>query len=188
MNNLFSFETLDRALNQAGSYIGAAEIHGLQSGMICGEKIANAFNWEEALIHELSGVRPNADLLKQLNYLYMHTSYQLQGFGFGFDLLLPNEHTNLNKRAKALADWCRGFLCGLGLAGIQDNIITSKMTKESIKDLSQIAYIEAGDDELLEEQEKAFFELTEYVKIAVQTIQVELKAGKSNTTTEYVFH
>ena len=188
MNNLVSFEILESALRQAGSYVGAAEMHGLQSGMICGERIANVFNWEETLIQELSGMRPKAELLKQLNHLYMHTSYTLQGLGFGFELLLPNDHTSLIKRAKALADWCRGFLCGLGLAGIQDSVITSKMTKEAIKDLSQIAYIEAGDDELLEEQEKAFFELVEYVKIAVQTIQVELKAVKSNHIAEYVFH
>lgn len=184
MNDLLSFEILDYALRQAGSYIGAAEVHGLQTGMLCGK----VFNWEKPLIQELGGVILSQELLKQLNYLYMYTSYQLQSFDFSLDLLLPNNQTNIISRARALADWCRGFLCGLGLAGIQENIVTSSMAKKAIKDLSYIAYIEAVDDELLEEQEKAFFELIEYIKVAVQTIQVDLKVERKNYIPEYVFH
>ena len=188
MHNSFSFEIFDGALRRAGSCIGAAEMHGLQSGLICGEKIAGTFNWEAVLIQELNCLRPSSELLKHLNYLYARTVYQLHGIDFQFDLLLPTDKDSLIKRAKALADWCRGFICGLGLAGIQNNSISSKMAKEAIKDLSQIAHVDVGDEELLEEQEKAFFELVEYVRVAVQTIQIDLQVGKQSTVAEYVLH
>ncbi len=188
MNDLLSFEKFDCALRKAGSYVGAAEMHGLQSGMICGAKTSDKFNWEVVMVQELDCIKASTELLEHLNHLYAHTVYQLHGIDFQFDLLLPNDRACLNSRAKALADWCRGFICGLGLAGIQNNSIKSKLAKEAIKDLSQIAHVGVGDDDLLEEQERAFFELVEYVRVAVQTIQVDIRVGKQAYVTDYVLH
>ena len=190
MNNSVSFELLASLLHKAGSYINAAEVHGLQCGMICGEEASQEFNYEEIIIRELNCLKVSEELIAYLNKLYSHSIYQLQGLGFKFDLLLPNDDANIKEKAEALADWSRGFLCGLGLAGAQEKSIMSKIGKEAIYDLSQIAHIavEQDDDEIPEKQEKAFIELVEYVKVAVQTVHIDLRVSKNNHAMEYVFH
>ena len=188
MNNLLPFEIFDQALRTAGSYIGAAEMHGLQSGLICGKKLVGTFEWEVALTKEVSCIKTNNVLLGHLNALYARTASQLQGTSFCFDLLLPKGEAGLINRARELANWCQGFICGLGLAGVQDGSISSKTAKEAIKDLSQIAHVHINNDELSDEHERDFFELVEHVKVAVQKIQIDLKIGKQIATLEKVLH
>ena len=55
-----------------------------------------------------------------LRELYLETSGALEGSEMEFELLLPEDEAPLDTRTVALAQWCQGFLYGLGGSAIQD--------------------------------------------------------------------
>ncbi len=176
----YTFEELEQFLANEKAQLGAAEMHGLLVGVICGmgnikdKKTA----WLEILIEELSYSGDMEALQQLLNNLVNLILFQLRDPQFSFELTLPSDETELCKRSIALADWCRGFLCGLGLIGVSNKELQSNLAKEAIMDLSQIVYVATEQENTesdIEADENAFLELTEYVRIAVQTIHMELQ-------------
>jgi uncharacterized protein YgfB (UPF0149 family) len=71
-------------------------------------------------------------------------------------------------RVEALADWCRGFVLGLGVD--PGRAAHSPEAQEILGDLMKIAELsgeEAGDDE---DSARAFEEVAEYVRVGAQLL------------------
>jgi uncharacterized protein YgfB (UPF0149 family) len=81
-----------------------------------------------------------------------------------FELLLPDDDDPVAERATALANWCAGFLSGLGMRVEGDALPEEIM--EILRDLAAIAQVEDEVDGS-EDAERDLFELHEYVKVAV---------------------
>ena len=78
--------------------------------------------------------------------------------------MLPEEDATLEARGNALFDWCRAFVGGFGLAaGGQARL--SEEGEEALEDLAKLAAAQAQSDGD-EEDEAAFAELEEFVRIA----------------------
>lgn len=170
-----SFDEINTVLTQAEALLGAAEAHGLQAGMICGQsEETRQVDWLSVMMQELSCKTSDSACREVLSKLYRNTVTQLSNLSFDFMPLLPDDEAAFDLRVTALGSWCRGFLCGLGMAGIGGDI-QSSLAKEAISDLSKIAYSDTSGGEGLEEDEAAYFELVEYIRIAVQTVQVEIQ-------------
>ncbi|MEW7976408.1 MAG: UPF0149 family protein [Candidatus Sedimenticola endophacoides] len=84
----------------------------------------------------------------------------------------------LTERAGALAEWCQGFLYGIGLAGPLDPETLSREAREALNDLAEITHIDldapGGDDEEQEQEEQALTEIVEFVRAAVLLLREEL--------------
>lgn len=170
-----SFDEINTVLTQAEAMLGAAEAHGLQAGMICGQREdTRQIDWLSVMMQELSCKSSDSACREVLSKLYRSTVTQLSNMSFDFMPLLPDDETAFDLRVTALGSWCRGFLCGLGMAGIGGEI-QSSLAKEAITDLSKIAYSDTSGGEGLDEDEAAYFELVEYIRVAVQTVQVEIQ-------------
>lgn len=134
--------------------VGPAELHGSVTGYVCAGWSGNARELLAAL--ELEGDGGNATagdaLQTQLAAAAAHAVQRLHA-GQPVDLLLPL--TPLAARANAVVDWCRGFLGGLGLTGVLDELDGSPDVHDVLAGLGHVAAMHlecrAGDDAMLDD-------------------------------------
>ena len=104
-------------------------------------------------------------------------------------LLLPDEDTPLESRCESLVEWCESFLSGLGLGGLTG---MDRLTKESIEIIEDIQKICRLDPENFSansnEEERAFMELTEYVRMGAMLLHEEIQQAGHNEDNPEILH
>jgi len=169
-----TYQELNAALSKTALKLHPSQVHGLISGILSANAKSNAA-WEEII----TGGEEAARTHELLQALYDTTAAQLNDFLFEFQIVMPPDDDDLALRAEALTLWCQGFLTGLKSADVK--IVgrePSDMT-EAINDLIEIAKMNYEEVVASEEDEAAFIELVEYVRMAVILIYEE-----SHPTTE----
>lgn len=168
-----TFPEIARVLDDLQSSVPAAESHGCLCGALCVSGDYTIDQWLDEIIPEESGddADSNRDALK---LLFEDTVRSLRGDQMEFEPLLPSDDVELQERAKALSQWCQGFLYGFGTGAALDADEMPANIDEILRDLTQIgrATVELADAE--EEQEEAYAEVIEYVRVGVQLIHDEL--------------
>jgi uncharacterized protein YgfB (UPF0149 family) len=123
---------------------------------------------------------PDRDALQSqvLQTVYNSMVRTLVGGDSDFEPLLPDDDAPLADRADALSMWCQGFLYGLGSGTTADPAAVSSEASEIIRDFTEITHVgvDAGDD--TEEDEVAFAEVVEFVRVGVQLLFVELAPAR----------
>ncbi|TAN48441.1 MAG: YecA family protein [Methylococcaceae bacterium] len=167
---LSDYEDLDAAVGAGAVFMDAAQCHGILSGMLCVNSRLPVEEWlHEIFDYKINGLAErNRSLLVAL---FERTRSELDAFDFTFDLLLPDEDAPLSERAAALSGWCKGFLHGMG--AWSEGTVCSEDGKEILKDIYQIAELDA--DDLSEEDEAAFAELSEFLRVGVQLLRTEFQ-------------
>lgn len=159
--------------------VGASDLHGSLTGYVCGGGRAGARGWLDALElkPEMQGDLPDAALTR----LYEDCVAWFDDPELRFEPLLPATDATLDARADALVEWCRGFLGGLGLAGISARAGVSAEAGEILQDLGTIAgsRFEYAD---AEEDENALAEVIEFIRVGVLLLHAELNAHPGATT------
>ena len=86
-----------------------SELHGLLSGMLCADRGMDYGQWLDLLsANDVASLTPTErDMLSRL---FETTRDELTSPDFDFHLLLPDDEEPLADRARALGEWCRGFL------------------------------------------------------------------------------
>ena len=85
---------------------------------------------------------------------------------FSFSLLLPDGDNGIEDRTQALGQWCSGFISGYGQASVSRDGL-SEDASSALTDIAQISQVQAEEMEETEETERDFFEVCEYVRLAV---------------------
>ncbi|MCK8516583.1 UPF0149 family protein [Methylonatrum kenyense] len=165
---------LEAALGAVSAQMGAAESQGLLCGMLSASSKTEIAEW---IARVLEDAEPKGDparrCLEQLSVLWQQTRDGLQDPDLGLQLLLPAAETMLSARAGGLAAWCQGFLYGLG-HDQQDRV--AKLpgeAAEAVQSLSEIALLDP--DASGEEDEAAFSELEEFVRVAALLVHEQLQ-------------
>lgn len=169
-----SYAKLENTLDNLGAQLTAAEAHGLLVGMLSLRKPMDDKAWRTALLENLDCAEPTKVQWQVLSTMNAQILETLNSEHFDFKLLLPGDSAPLVERIDALGHWCRGYLSGLGLVGITQEDLANSVIKELVHDLSQIAHISVETDDS-EDDEHNYMELVEYLRIAVQNIQLELQ-------------
>lgn len=178
-----TFNELAHALNKTKLKMHPSQAHGLITGIICGNIKTDAA-WEALITGSENSTKAKAIL----DDLYQETQKQLQDFLFEFQLILPEDEAELNSRAEALTLWVQGFLTGLKLANITiENRAPGEVT-EAINDLIEIANMNYEEVVPSEEDEAAYMELVEYVRMAIILIYQELRPDESSAQTSNRLH
>jgi uncharacterized protein YgfB (UPF0149 family) len=182
-------EALEFALSQLGAVIEAPECHGALVGRLLAtpwsedgfpaalstaDWVMELLNEADVQLDEASAKAPDtARALGILEETWAATVAALLDPDNRFAPVLPDDERPLGLRARALGEWCAGFLSGLaeggGLAGTE----VSDDAREIIGDFIEITRIEPSplrDNDA----ESAFMELVEYVRAGTMLVAEEL--------------
>ncbi len=179
-NQRLDYYEVSDALARAHSAVDAADCHGLLAGLICAAGFADPRVWMAQVFEEFDP----KDLLqvaasKQVQALGEDTLVRLNSPELDFELLLPDDDDALRERAESLGSWCGGFLAGLGLGGVSDTSQLPEEVAELLDDLAEIARVDFEVGEPDDEEQAAFAEVVEYVRVGVLLINEELQPSKA---------
>ncbi|MCC5854583.1 MAG: UPF0149 family protein [Idiomarina sp.] len=160
-----AFEQLTQWLEQEDMIVSAAELHGMLTGLLASGQRAHGGDWLLIV----------ADLANEGNTFSSRMNQQLEtlakeireGLGcpeLSFQPLLPGDEEALTERLSALTEWTQCFLVGFGVN--QQNLAkASEDLREAIQDMAEIARL-SPDVNAGEDDERAFYEVCEYVRIS----------------------
>lgn len=166
---MVDFDRVEQALDEAA--VGAAEAHGVLAGMICASGPVGLSDWWSQIREDDEQTAVPA----VLGQVHAETSTSLAEVTGTFDLMLPDDEDDLGDRAEALHLWCSGFLYGYGVAGGRDPAQLPEDAAEVLRDIGQFAQasFDLGDDD--EEDELAYSELVEYLRVGVLLLHETLQ-------------
>lgn len=171
--------SLSSALQRTAVETRPAELHGQLCGLLCSRPDLQFEQWLAESVPELIDARQSGDALATetaalLQQLFIDTEAGIQDRDLGFQLFLSSDDENLTQRLDELAEWCSGFLMGLAMGGIKEYKNLPGDIPELMKDLVEIS--RAGSYELQneDEDENAYMELIEYIRMGVMLVRMEL--------------
>jgi len=183
---------LEGLLFDVDATLGAIESHGALCGMLCAQGATKASQW---MLHVLGEREESSKSLQQagkkLLQIHQMSVEQMNDIDSNFELMLPDDDEPLEARVEALGVWCQGFVFGLAIGGIKEDTELPVDSKELIKDIVEISragYVVDEEAELAvseegdEEDEVAFMEVSEYVRMGTLLIYEELQPLQSSQT------
>lgn len=165
-------DELAQALLAAGSAVAAAELHGSLSGALCADARAVPADWAEEILPDHAEAASATAVRQLLEEIIGQTGAALAGGEMTFAPLLPADDATLDTRVAALAEWCGGFLYGIGRCGPFSQ--PGADLDEILRDFAEIARAAVDEGEQGEEAERDFSELVEFVRASVQLAYEEL--------------
>jgi uncharacterized protein YgfB (UPF0149 family) len=168
-----SYAEIQRVLADERSMTDAAEAHGTLAGALCS---ASSYRFEDWLQEILPEGRVQSDSSSALRSLYFVTAETLAGAEMAFEPLLPEDGQPIDERTAALSQWCVGFLYGLGSGAIPDVAKLPGEVGEVVRDFDEITRVGVGAGDSEEQNEAAYAELVEFVRVGVQLVFEELEA------------
>jgi len=169
---------LQAVLHRIDSTVGASEAHGWLCGALCVREGFGAAEWLAELADDAGGPAAAGEL-PAFSDLHAETLASLRSGDSSFEPLLPDDDALLEDRVAALAQWCGGFLYGVGAAGANEAAAKSGDVAEILADLSEIsrAQLEPGRGE--DSGETDYVELQEFVRAGAQLAWEELAAFRA---------
>ena len=183
---------LEGLLFDADAALGATESHGVLCGMLCAQGATEAAQW---MLFVLGEQEESSNTLQQagkkLLQIHQMSVEQMNDSDAEFELMLPDDEEPLEVRVEALGTWCQGFVYGLAVGGIKEDTELPEDSTELIKDILEISragYVVDDEAEMAvmedndEEDEVAFMEVSEYVRMGILLIYEELQPLQSSQT------
>ena len=180
------YDALRESLSGSGTLVSVPELHGGLSGALCAGGPSAAERWLDGFLADsdtadVAGTRAVGVELERAAW------NALADAELAFEPLLPSEDAPLEEQVQALAQWCSGFLNGVGASAPDLVGRNAKPTKAAAANASaEVAEIlgdfaemsRAGvDDEDTADRNQADFalaELKEYVRVSVQIVFEQL--------------
>ena len=164
MTQRLSYRSMQDVTTSEG---GVAELHGAMTGLLCADIHSTYEQWLAALVAaEPVAFDPSVDA--PLRALFETTQHGLAGGDLSFEPLLPDDEAPLSERARALGNWCLGFL--FGLAQTTGSRQWTSDSEELLRDFAEISQLEAAEDT---DDENDYVEIAEFVRVGVQLIRSE---------------
>lgn len=172
-----TYDEFEHVLRQARALPEPAEAHGTLAGALCSSRDYGLIEWLREILPDDS---PDEAALQSsvLQSVYDGMVRSLGGTDSDFEPLLPDDDSPLAERADALSSWCQGFLYGLGSGTTGDPGKVSTEAGEIIRDLTEITHVGVDTGDETEENEVAFAEVVEFVRVGVQLLFVELAPAR----------
>lgn len=184
-----NFSELNNMLIESGAGCRAAECHGFLCGYLCVAGQPSVAVFEQYLFADSMDTDCPAEYRAVLIELAKEVRAGLESESFTLRLLLPDEDTPLDERSEAFIQWCESFLSGLGVAGLTELELLSVESREVIQDIHKICRLDleamSGN---ADEEERAFTELTEYVRMGAMLLHEELHQANGGNETPEVLH
>lgn len=173
------YDDLGSALAVSELSPSASEAQGIYCGLLAAAAPEALQRWLGELLPAVDDGEAVAECRTMLGALAAYTHEQLEGPAREFGLLLPDDDRGLRERAVALHEWTRGFLFGLGLAGV-DAAGLSPPAREAFADLLEVTRMDLNDLDDDETNEQALSEVVEYIRVASTLMYEEAMAATSD--------
>lgn len=188
-SKLPSYTSVQKALKNISSLASPAETHGLICGVLSAGNKMDGKSWLSRIMSSAESKDEKGQEARHIILeLYRISFERLQSIEFDFDLLLPSDKKSLQERAEALTEWCEGYLTGLSLAGIDIHKGVSTDSQEVLEHMLEISSLDFEAIDVSEEDEKAFFDVYEYVRMSVILIHGEILEIERNQSNNPVGH
>lgn len=187
---VFDWDELESILHLIGADINPGELHGTLCGMFCAHNNITQDNWYQSLVPAFAaGNGGQHQATASFIQLHDETQRQFNDPTCDFQLLLPDQNTDIDARSRALGDWCQGFVMGMMMCGIKDFRKLPENSAEACNDIVEIARAGSGyEAEDTEEDAIALEELIEYVRVGVLLINEELHPTRAAPHTSSQFN
>lgn len=178
---MLDYDDYQRSLSALDSSVDCAEAHGILCGILCLDANSASSEWlgieddgsnrlfEKSLSHETGGNATDDSAIARLVQLHRLTQQQLTDTNYSFSPLLPDDSHPLEERTRSLCHWCQGFLYGLSISGLKTLDTLPAASREIVEDFSAIAQLEDSVEDS-EEDESAYTELVEYLRVGTFTL------------------
>ena len=173
------YDHVQQLLMQERSLAEAAEAHGTLAGCLCAAQGYKVEDWLREILPEGRAAPQTTAVLEEL---YTATAGALLQPDMEFELLLPAEEQSIDVRTAALAQWCQGFLYGLGAGAVPDASELPGEVGEVVRDFIEISRAGVDATQGEESNEAAYAELVEFVRVGVQLLFEELGALRPPAT------
>lgn len=178
---------LQDVLHRIDSAVGASEAHGWLCGALCVREGFGAAEWLAGLADDADGAAAAGEL-PTFSELHAETLESLRSEDFSFSPLLPDEDAPLADRVAELAQWCGGFLYGVGAAGASEAAAKSGEVAEILSDLAEISRAELEPDSGEDSGEADYTELQEFVRAGAQLAWEELAPFRAGAAASQAVH
>ncbi|AKE51114.1 UPF0149 family protein [Kangiella geojedonensis] len=144
-----------------------SELAGMIHGLFGHGFVIESGRWQQHMSEFLASGEPLPEpALEGLEQLIAFCQKDYQADSFSIDLMKPEDDLPLEQRAKAVGEWCQGYLTGYGLVPQKDDKKLEDESKEALEDIGEIAKIDFEMSEPDEEMEKAFMTVCEHIKMS----------------------
>ena len=171
------YQTVIESITPLALSISGSELH----GMMCGYLSAGAVQKGDAYLRALLAHQNNAIIRTAAPVLfevYAISQQQIEGSGFEFQLLLPDEDEPLLNRVKSFSEWCDGFTQGIRMAGVDMDTFQDDDAQDAIEHITEFAELDYHSLQFDEDDERALTEISEYARMAVLHIYSDLTANR----------
>jgi uncharacterized protein YgfB (UPF0149 family) len=157
-----------------------AECHGVACGLLVRQPGSSTDILFKLLAMLEIVQEPGVALGEALEEMLQAAGQQLADEDMQLSIWLPEDEAPLDVRTQALAQWCNGFLASIG-SGEDARLQTlSVEAGEALSDLGEIAMAEVAEGDLStsddrEEEEQAFAEIVEYIRVSVLILREDLR-------------
>mgnify|MGYP001117352797 CR=1 FL=1 len=166
------YRLLDQNLRDSPFGGSAAQAHGIACGLVSRDIDSTDLGSEIAHLNFADPIS-----IRALESLLEMSLRDLNQIEFGFDLWLPDVD-ELSIRLDSLAEWAQGYIIGLLFDGNEIRTQLSNELNESVQDVIEIAGLESSSSTADGDDEIAFIELREYLRMTTQLIYEELNPDR----------
>lgn len=154
-----------------------AETHGVVVGLLCAKPDQD----DEELATHLAALQvgdwTSETITERLGPALSVLRAELSAPEMDFRPLLPSDDRPLDERTRCLAHWCSGYLAGFGAGG---PVVQGDNARDALTCLERIARATTDEAADAEEEEGAYLELTEFVRVAALLLREERLAHDSH--------
>ena len=170
------YTDIQQLLAQEHSLADAAEAHGTLAGCLCGASGYRFEDWLKEILPE--GRATGAATRAAARTVRLRPWRRSSSRTWNSNPQLPDDEAPLEERTAALAQWCQGFLYGLGAGSITDASELPGEVGEIVRDFIEISRAAVDAESGEESNENAYAELVEFVRVGVQLLFEELASAR----------
>jgi uncharacterized protein YgfB (UPF0149 family) len=182
-----AYEVLDKELSTkelSDLAITPAEIDGIVCALICLNKPCTLIELKSYFIKSID---INKKLSTLLEHVIDYTAAKVTSLDFDFQILLPSEEESLVNRSEALSSWCQGFVLVLKQTATDIRELSSD-SQDAIKHMMAIAQLDQAAVSIQEEDERAYVEIVEYLRMVVLMIYSDMHNIETGRTPSKRLH
>jgi uncharacterized protein YgfB (UPF0149 family) len=165
--------------------LSCSSLHGTICGFLCASEPSEGERYLRSFMVDSKNPEVRSAILALFD-IFTISQQQISDSDLSFQLFLPDDHAPITDRIQAFSEWCAGFVEGLAMAGVEIEDLEDEESQEAFNHLKEFSELSPENLESDDEDEKALMEVSEYTRMTVLRLHMDLQAqgneGKGQQT------